>query len=194
MPINGSSDDVSQRRQPWTTDNIDWSTIATSRALDNLEERQQAKLQSIECMYVDDSRDERTGQPRYRAIGTESSKGPMWNRWFDSVKSVFESGDWRRVRFKDVPEGRLKQELRQWCASHSVDCDTLGTPGGFIAAGPSSLGDPVPPSPPDPREVQLGAYAFAAPKKRGKRRAGGASTAASLALLGGGAWALTKVL
>ncbi len=185
--------EVHNEGQPWTTDNIDWSSIATTRALDNLKERQISKLQSIECMYVDDGLDERTGLPRYRAIGTQSSKGPLWNRWYQSVKSVFESGDWKRVRFRDVPEGRLKQELREWCAGQSVDCDSLGTVGGFQIAGPSSLGDPVPPDPPDPREVSFGDFEVAPPKKR-KRKSSPAEAAAGLALLGGGAWALSKVL
>src|SRR5690606_10724708 len=58
----------------WNRDNIDWNDTVPGRALANLEERQRAVLQSLACMTVDDSVVD--GQPRFRAIGTATSKGP----------------------------------------------------------------------------------------------------------------------
>ena len=176
----------------WDRDNIDWEDTVPGRALKNLEERQHANLQSLACMTVDDS--EVDGRPRFRAIGTPTSKGPMWSRWYESVKAVFQTDDWRRVRFDDVPEGALKNELRERCASAGVDCDTLGKQfETTLVAAPSSLGDPVPPTPPNPVEVQFVQTNLALPKAPKKKRRGASlSTWALAAGVLGGAWALSK--
>ncbi len=175
----------------WDRDNIDWNDTVPGRALQNLEERQRAVLQSLACMTVDDS--EVDGRPRFRAIGTATNKGPLWNRWYESVKAVFETGDWRRVRFDDVPEGALKTELRQRCSVMGIDCNTLGKQHQTsLAAAPSSLGDPVPPTPPNPVEVQLGIATVLEPKFPKKRRRVSATTWALATGVVGGLWALSN--
>ncbi|MEX1365604.1 MAG: hypothetical protein AB1Z98_20925 [Nannocystaceae bacterium] len=175
----------------WDRDNIDWDDTIPGRALANLEERQRAVLQSLACMTVDDS--EVDGVPRFRAIGTASNKGPLWQRWYDSVVAVFESGDWRRVRFDDVPEGALKQELRERCVSVGIDCTTLGRQHETtFAPAPSSLGDPVPPTPPNPVEVQLGFVSLPEPKRPGPRRRARPMTWALAAGVLGGLWAVSR--
>lgn len=174
--------------QGWNRDNIDWNDTVPGRALKNLEERQLAFLQSLACMTVDDS--EVYGRPRFRAIGTASNKGPMWERWHESVKTVFQSGDWRRVRFDDVPEGSLKNELRERCASAGLDCGQLGRQFETHLAAPSSLGDPVPPTPPNPVEVQIGSF-VAAPAVPRRRRRNGMSVGLAAGLLGG-LWVLGR--
>ena len=147
-----------QRRDPergWDRDNIDWADTVPGRALANLEERQDAALQSLACMTVDDS--EVDGRPRFRAIGTATRQGPLWQRWYESVSAVFQTGEWRNVKFDDIPEGALKAEVRERCAATGIDCTTLGKQHETsFAPAPSSLGDPVPPTPPNPIEVQLG--------------------------------------
>lgn len=175
----------------WDRDNIDWEDTIPGRALENLQQRQRTVLQSLACMTVDDSVID--GQPRFRAIGTPTSKGPLWQRWYESVVTVFQSGDWRRVRFDDVPEGALKQELRERCASAGVECSQLGKQHATtLAPGPSSLGDPVPPTPPNPIEVMTAVFTLPEPKSPKKRRRISASTLALAAGVLGGAWVLSK--
>ena len=135
----------------WDRSNIDWNDTIPGRALQNLKDRQNAMLQSLACMTVDDS--EVAGRPRFRAIGTRQKKGPLWSRWEQSVQAVFRSNDWRRVRFDDVPEGSLKDELRERCRREGIDCRDLGKQHENYLASPSALGDPVPPTPPKPHEV-----------------------------------------
>lgn len=136
----------------WERSNIDWNDTIPGRALQNLKDRQHAMLQSLACMTVDDS--EVDGKPRFRAIGTRQKKGPLWSRWEQSVQAVFQGGDWRRVRFDDVPEGQLKDELRERCEREGIDCRDLGKHHETYLASPSVLGDPVPPTPPKPHEVR----------------------------------------
>ena len=145
----------------WEFENIDWDDTIPGRALANLQERQDATLRSLQCMTVDDS--EIDGKPRFPAIGTRSRKGPLWSRWFESVKAVFATDDWRNVAFDDVPEGDLKRELRERCTAAGVACASLGQRHeAAFASKPSSLGDPVPPSPPEPTEFR---FVFRPPRK-----------------------------
>lgn len=174
--------------QGWDRGNIDWDDTVPGRALKNLEERQDAVLQSLACMTVDDS--DVDGMPRFRAIGTPTSKGPMWDRWYESVVAVFQSGDWRRVRFEDVPEGSLKNELRDRCIAEGIDCRKLGRQFETHLAAPSSLGDPVPPTPPNPVEVQIGSLVIPDDEPRRRRRNPMAVALAAGAI--GGLWLLAQ--
>lgn len=174
----------------WERDNIDWSDTVPGRALGNLEERQRAVLQSLACMTVDDTAV--NGQPRFRAIGTATSKGPLWQRWYDSVVAVLQGDDWRRVRFDDVPEGALKAELRDRCIAAGVDCNNLGKQIETTLVAPSTLGDPVPPTPPNPIEVIHGLATFVGPKAPKARRRRSALTWALAAGVLGGVWALSR--
>ena len=173
----------------WDRDNIDWDDTVPGRALANLEQRQQAVLQSLACMNVDDSAVD--GQPRFRAIGTATNKGPLWQRWYDSVVAVFQTGDWRRVRFEDVPEGALKQELRDRCLAEGIDCDQLGRQHETAFAAPSSLGDPVPPTPPNPIEVEIESMSFVPPKSGSTKRRRPIAWLLAAGVLGG-LWAATR--
>jgi len=173
----------------WERDNIDWHDTVPGRALRNLEERQRAVLRSMACMTVDDS--EVNGRPRFRAIGTATSKGPMWQRWHDSVTAVLQSDDWRRVRFDDVPEGALKAELRDRCIAAGLDCKQLGKQFESTLVAPSTLGDPVPPTPPNPVEVEIVHAFFVGPPAPKKRRRSALTWALAAGVLGG-AWALSK--
>ncbi|MEX1362277.1 MAG: hypothetical protein AB1Z98_04080, partial [Nannocystaceae bacterium] len=174
----------------WDRDNIDWDDTIPGRALGNLEERQRALLQSLACMTVDDS--EVDGGPRFRAIGTATNKGPLWHRWYESVTAVFQSGDWRRVRFDDVPEGSLKGELRDRCIAAGIDCEQLGRQFETHLATPSSLGDPIPPSPPDPVEVQVGHLVDPSVKSPVRRRRNATTVALATGMLGG-LWMLGRI-
>jgi len=177
----------------WERSNIDWNDTIPGRALQNLKERQHATLQSLACMTVDDS--DVGGKPRFRAIGTRQKKGPLWSRWEQSVQAVFQGGDWRRVRFDDVPEGRLKNELRERCEGEGIDCRDLGKQHETHFASPSVLGDPVPPTPPTPHEVRRSPKHLTGRFKRGKvedrpthraRRRDPTVIALALGALGGG--------
>lgn len=183
-----------RRRDPgkgWARDNIDWDDTIPGRALENLEDRQRDVLKSLACMTVDDS--VVNGQPRFRTIGTPTSKGPLWQRWYESVIAVFQSGDWRRVRFDDVPEGALKQELRERCTQAGIDCEELGKQyANSLAPPPSSLGDPVPPTPPNPIEVKVDLALLPNLETPKKRRRISASTVALAAGVLGGLWVLSK--
>lgn len=172
----------------WDRDNIDWNDTVPGRALENLEDRQRAVLQSLACMTVDDS--EVDGRPRFRAIGTSTSKGPLWQRWYDSVVAVLQSDDWRRVRFEDVPEGALKAELRDRCIAAGVDCKDLGQQIGTTLVAPSTLGNPVPPTPPNPIEVGIENLVLVTATPKRRRRS--AMTWALAAGVLGGAWAMTR--
>lgn len=173
----------------WERDNIDWDDTIPGRALKNLEERQRAVLQSLACMTVDDS--EVDGRPRFRAIGTATSKGPLWQRWYGAVKAVFESDDWRHVRFDDVPEGALKAALRDRCLGAGLDCNQLGKQFENSLVAPSSLGDPVPPTPPNPVEVEIKHATFVGPTAPRMRRRSPLTWALAAGVLGG-AWALSR--
>ncbi|MCB9718844.1 MAG: hypothetical protein H6712_33680 [Myxococcales bacterium] len=173
----------------WDRDNIDWDDTVPGRALRNLEQRQEAVMQSLACMTVDDT--EIDGRPRFRAIGTATNKGPLWQRWYESVTAVFQSGDWRRVRFDDVPEGALKSELRDRCSAAGIDCGELGRQFETHLAAPSSLGDPVPPTPPNPVEVEVGYLVPSAMKPRGGRRTNAMTVALAAGVLGG-LWMLRR--
>jgi hypothetical protein len=173
----------------WARDNIDWNDTIPGRALESLEARQRAVLQSLSCMTVDDSAV--GGRPRFRAIGTATSKGPLWQRWYDSVTAVLQSGDWRRVRLDDVPEGALKAELRDRCLAAGIDCATLGKQIETTLVTPSSLGDPVPPTPPNPVEVQFAHAVFVGPAAKKKPRPSPLAWALAAGVLGG-AWALSR--
>jgi hypothetical protein len=81
-------------------------------------------------MTVDDSVVD--GQARFRAIGTATSKRPLWQRWYDSVVAILQSNDRRRVRFDDVPEGALEAELRDRCSAMTWAL-AAGVPGGAWA-------------------------------------------------------------
>lgn len=172
----------------WDRENIDWNDTVPGRALQNLEERQRAVLQSLACMTVDDS--EVDGTPRFRAIGTHARKGPLWQRWYDSVVAVLQSDDWRRVRFEDVPEGALKAELRDRCMAAGINCNNLGKQIETTLVAPSTLGNPVPPTPPNPIEVEIGHFTFATATPKKRRRS--AMTWALAAGVLGGVWALSR--
>ncbi|MEX1362416.1 MAG: hypothetical protein AB1Z98_04775, partial [Nannocystaceae bacterium] len=172
----------------WERDNIDWDDTIPGRALKNLEERQGALLRSLACMTVDDG--EVDGKPRFRAIGTATRKGPMWERWYESVRTVFGSGDWRRVRYDDVPEGALKSELRDRCINAGIDCHELGRQFETHLAAPSSLGDPVPPTPPSPVEVHVGSLVVAGARPKRRKRSAMTVTLAAGAV--GGLWFLGR--
>ena len=173
---------------PWDRENIDWNDTVPGRALANLEERQRAVLQSLACMTVDDS--EVDGKPRFRAIGTATRKGPLWQRWYDSVVAVLQGNDWRRVRFEDVPEGALKAELRDRCMAAGINCSNLGKQIETSLVAPSTLGNPVPPTPPNPIEVEIGHFTFATATPKKRRR--GAMTWALAAGVLGGLWAFSR--
>jgi len=80
-----------------------WKTTRPVRALQNLEERQKAMIMSPTCMYLDDSTDsDGRGHRRFNAI----RKGtPMHALWDKCVTAMFESGDWKRIDYRDVIKG-----------------------------------------------------------------------------------------
>lgn len=142
-------------------DQLDLSQSVPSVALENLFDRQVAALQSINCLYVDGEQENRD---RFPAFNNKALR----DRWYESVTALFQSQDWRRVVFADVPESRMKEQLRQLAKNNGIDPESLNppcppdapmsdprcTPSQF-APGPTILGDPTLPDPPEPNDSEL---------------------------------------
>jgi len=141
-----------------------WESMTPVQALRNLRERQDAMIRSPKCMYLDDSTNaDGTGQVRFKSIKKGSQQHKLWEK---CVTAMFESGDWKRVDYRDVIPGEEVDKAIRLVLSNRYDT----TPEKFfnldkkfgqgkqsmgIAAhqGPSILGDPEPPAPPDPIQV-----------------------------------------
>jgi len=141
-----------------------WETMTPVQALRNMRERQDAMIRSPKCMYLDDSTNSGgTGQPRFRSIRKGSEQHKLWAK---CVTAMFESGDWKRIDYRDVIPGEEVDKAIRLVLSNRYDT----TPEKFfnldkkfgqgkqsmgIAAhrGPSILGDPEPPAPADPIQV-----------------------------------------
>jgi len=158
-------------------DSIDIDRSVPVRALDNLYDRQMATLKSINCMYVDGENLEKFSAFKNKALRRQ---------WYESVTAIMSSTGWKQVVFADVPEGRMKNELRKLITRHKLDPEKLNAPcppGAplshpcrqlRIRAAPTVLGSPELPPPPGavqvPQARMTAAQADAAKAKRGKRK------------------------
>ena len=142
-----------------------WGTMTPVRALENLRERQEAMIRSPTCMYLDDSTNaDNSGQPRFRALKKGSDLHEIWE---ESVTAMFQSGDWKRIDYRDVIPGEDVDKAIRLALNNA----NLPPPEKFFnldkkwgagkasmglkaAAGPSVLGDPEPPKPPGVVEVK----------------------------------------
>lgn len=170
--------------ETFNPDKIDFESMIPSKFLDNMYERQVAMINSPKCMYLDDSTSAGgSGQPRFKAIKKGSDLHELWE---DNVQAMFESGDWMRIDYRDVIKG---EEVDQ--ALHNITGNMATTPDKFFnmdspakhsrgraamkfsgGGGPSVLGDPTPPTPPNPidfeqRPPRLGSGKKAAPEDEG---------------------------
>lgn len=148
---------------------IDLDDSYIGKALDNLYQRQKDTIDSIKCMYLDDGSVDAEGgiesSRRYQAIrpGTD-----LHSQWIENVQAVFDSGDWKRVNYLDVIKGsKIDQSIHQACANMGTTPDEffqmksptrfergLAKKGMATTAGPSVLGDPKPPPPHDPIDLE----------------------------------------
>lgn len=114
------------RNGGWELDNIDWYDTRPGRALQNLSDRQKAKVDSMSCMYIDDVGDKFSAITR---SGTGSAKGPHWDLWNRNVRAVFESGEWSNVNYLDViPDGTVDRAIKDRLANMGT------TPGEYFDA------------------------------------------------------------
>lgn len=178
----------------YTMDNIDWDDIAPNRSLNELRARQEAMINSPKCMYLDDSTNAAgTGQQRFKAI-TKGS--PLHELWEDNVQAMFESGDWKRIDYRDVIKG---EEVDQ--ALHNTTGNMQTTPDKFFnmdspsamsrgraamkfageGTGPSVLGDPTPPPASDQVDFTPPRLGFGGSSKKASE---GMSTGAKVAIGG----------
>ena len=142
-----------------------WETMTPVQALRNLQERQEAMIRSPKCMYLDDSTDaDGTGQVRFKAIRKGSNLHKIWEK---SVTAMFESGDWKRIDYRDVIPGEevdkairlVLQNQYKTTPEKFFNLDKKfgqgkASMGIAYKAGPSVLGDPEPPKPPGVVEVR----------------------------------------
>lgn len=170
---------------PWPEpDNIDVSQAVPVAALENLYERQVATLQSVHCMYVNGEDPDRF--PAFKQPGLKQ-------KWEQAATALLQTNDWRRVTYQDMPEGPLKAALAQKAEQAGLDPNQLNPPcdPGLVtgkdgklrprrcppnfglAAGPSVLGDPVPPAPPEPNDVDQQKFAVGKLVGGGKGSKGG---------------------
>ena len=192
---------------------IDYEAMIPVKALDNLYDRQVAMLNSMKCMYLDDS-NVQTGSnstQRFMAIRRGTDLHQLWE---DNVQAMFDSGDWKRIDYRDVIKG---EEVDQ--AIHQATANIGTTPEKFFnmnspspltrgratkkfgqAGGPSVLGDPTPPTPPDPvdfepRPTHLGSSGTSTKKPQDEKGMGtGTKLVLGAAAVGLGAYAYKKLV
>ncbi len=145
-----------------------WDTMTPVKALQNMRARQEAMILSPKCMYLDDNTSaDGTGQSRFKAIKRGSDLHKLWQR---SVTAMFESGDWKRINYQDVIKGedvdqairlKLQQGSKPTTPEKFFNIDSAtGFQKGRASLtirprqGPSILGDPEPPKPPEIVEVR----------------------------------------
>ena len=147
-----------------------WETMTPVVALKNMRERQEAMIRSPKCMYLDDSTDAAgSGQPRFRSLKKGSSLHKIWEQ---SVTAMFESGDWKRIDYRDVIPGEDVDKAIRLVLSNQYNTTPekffnldksfgqgKASMGIAVAPGPSVLGDPEPPAPPDPVDVKTAVVA-----------------------------------
>ena len=154
--------------------NLDISKAMPVLALRNLRERQEAALGSIYALYVngDDS-------DRFEAFRDSSLR----NKWRNSVGSIINSGAWKSVVFRDMPEGEAKAHIRQRIESLGLDPEkfNVGIKGGVAshylaqAANVGGLLDPKLPTPPHAKTRMVNA----ANPKRGLGSGRGGTTSST---------------
>lgn len=141
-----------------------WETSIPVKALDNLYDRQMAMILSEKCMYLDDSTNAGgSGQTRFRAI---RKGGELHRRWENAVTAMFQSGDWKRIDYRDViPGEEVDKAIRLMLSNHHKTTPEkffnmdkkigqgIASLGIAAKTGPTVLGDPEPPKPPPPVEV-----------------------------------------
>ncbi len=145
---------------PWPSPgNIDVSKSVPVQALENLYARQVATLKSIHCMYVNGEDPERF--PAFKQPGLKQE-------WEQAATALFQTGDWRRATYQDMPDGPLKAAFAQKAADSGLDPNAINPPcvpgqkclpSFNLTSGPTVLGDPVPPAPPDPNDVDVQKFA-----------------------------------
>ena len=104
----------------WNANGINFSQSVPIRSLDDLYARQRATLQSMQCMYVN-GEDPKT----FPAFKNSNLK----RAWADGVTEIFSSGAWRRVVFRDMPEGSAKKAFAQYAAKNGIkDIENFNRP------------------------------------------------------------------
>lgn len=170
--------EVFEKSSEHSVGNIDFESILPVRALRNLKERQQAWLNSINCMYLDDR--DIGGVQRYKAIRRGNEMHDLWDR---NVRAIFESGEWINVDYRDViPGSDIDRQIRDYTFDMGVDKDVFFNMGKDPDKGQGRrtgavddtvLGDPTPPSPPDAVDMQSAGLIQLAGGQRAGAGAGG---------------------
>lgn len=126
------------------------------KALQVLKERQYAVIDSLKCIYVNDSIIPNTNTPRFPAIKNDSV---LRSKWLENVNAVLNSkDDWKKVVFYDVPEGEIKEKLREKAKKANLNPEKAGPIDNSLTkiSMPSVLPNPKPPSPFTPQDTLKG--------------------------------------
>jgi len=124
-------------------DYIDYDESVPSKSLMALDGRQRATLKSINCMYVNGRDPE-----RFPAFTNSALK----DLWEESVTALFQTEDWRKATFADIPEGEAKDAFYQKAKAAGInDVENYRYRGHMQLSGSADtvLGDPSPPAMPD---------------------------------------------
>lgn len=136
--------------------NSGWQPKETvpGKALTVLKARQYAIIDSINCMYVNDST---IGSlPRFSAIYNDK---PLNTKWKNNVNAVLNSKEeWKKVVFWDVPDGEIKESLRELAKKANLNPEKPGAidPGTMSLKIPSILPEPKIPDPYEPKGFKGG--------------------------------------
>lgn len=157
-------------------DNLDIAQAMPVRALKNLRARQEGALESIQALYVNGE------DPDLFEAFRDSS---LRSKWRHNVGVLINSGDWKKVVYRDMPDGEAKTYIRQKIEALGIDPETFnvglkgGAPSHFLATarGVTALGDPKLPEPPhvktrfasDARPVRASASGKAFSSRKSKK-------------------------
>lgn len=160
-----------------------WNTITPVEALRSLREIQEAQVRSMKCMYLDDSTSaDGSGNPRFKAI---KRGGELHRSWVRSVTAMFESGDWKRIDYRNViPGEEIDAQIKSLLAQSGTtpdryfNLDSRHRPGlaAVLASGPTVLGDPKVPTPPPLNQVPTALSAGGSMKLRQLMGKGGGTS------------------
>lgn len=124
--------------------NIDVEKSTPIRALRNLRERQEFALRSLNSFYVNGEDPE-----VFEAFRSPSLR----EQWRNSIVEMLNHGDWKKVVYRDMPEGPAKDHVRERILNIGENPETFNLAGkGMMGGGAwktkSVLGDPSLPEPP----------------------------------------------
>lgn len=151
------------------------------KALDNIFKTQNAVIESDKCMYINP--DSKNGNPNFAGLFYDSH---LKKKWYETVKLVMNSDEWKRIRFLDVPDGEVKNALYDKATSKGYNPEKLGpiTKSMNTFAAKSVLKNPKPPSPFEPIDVEGREIVYTKGKKVIRNTSNGSVAVLALGALG----------